>query len=113
MAVDILNIEPCRDCIKGAINMPEITCEQANHFTNDFFSNTICQCAGIVLCDTVSVALQKLDNFLCSIPFTQYFLETIENNETVLEEFVEIINSSVDCEVILNCNTTTTTTTFP
>jgi hypothetical protein len=70
-------------------------------------------CTGINNCDTLTTAIQKINNFMCSIELVQVIINNIITNVTLYNEFVNVVNNSVDCETVWNCieNTTTTTTT--
>jgi hypothetical protein len=70
-------------------------------------------CTGINNCDTLTTAIQKINDYMCSIELVQVILYNIVNNSTLYNQFTTIINNSVDCQTVWNCigSTTTTTTT--
>lgn len=68
-------------------------------------------CTGIQNCDTMTVAIQKLNDYACGIDLVQNIITNITNNTTLYNQFVTIVNRSVDCDTIFNCLATTTTTT--
>tara|TARA_R110000868_G_scaffold14426_1_gene67121 strand:- start:41700 stop:42293 length:594 start_codon:yes stop_codon:yes gene_type:complete len=73
------------------------------------------ECTGIETCDTLTVAIQKLSDYACSVDMVQNIITNIINNSTLLEQFITIVNESVDCDTVYNClaaSTTTTTTTL-
>ena len=61
-------------------------------------------CTGIQNCDTLTVALQKIDSKICSDDFVAQIIQTIANDPTLKAHF---------CELVSSCSTTTTTTTSP
>jgi hypothetical protein len=72
-------------------------------------------CSGIETCDTVTEAIKKLDDYACSIDMVQNIINNIVNNTNLYNQFVTIVNQTVDCQTVFNCleTTTTTTTTAP
>ena len=68
-------------------------------------------CSGIETCDTVSEAINKLDDYACSIDMVQNIIYNITNNIELYNQFITIVNQTVDCQTIFNCLATTTTTT--
>jgi len=74
----------------------ECTVTRCSKYDGDNLTNT-----GVKTGDTVTVALQKIDNALNPLTITQNILTTLENNLVLQAQFCNIIN---------NCNTTTTTT---
>jgi hypothetical protein len=72
------------------------------------------ECAGIEPCDTLTVAMQKLSDYACSVDMIENIITNITNNVTLLSQFTTIVNQNVDCDVVFNClATTSTTTTLP
>jgi hypothetical protein len=71
-------------------------------------------CTGIETCDSLTVAIQKLTDYACGIDMVQNIIYNITNNIALYEQFLTIVNQSVDCETVFNClaSTTTTTTTI-
>ena len=77
-----------RDCESTPTNVVgDPTCESAN-FTSDMFALPIdlFVCAGIEQGDTVSVALQKIDYYLCSLEYSTQFEKTITESQQVYEQ---------------------------
>jgi hypothetical protein len=68
-------------------------------------------CTGVSTCDTLTQAIQKINDFICSEAMVQQIIFNITNNIEIYNQFVEIVNVSVSCETIWGCETTTTTTT--
>lgn len=68
-------------------------------------------CTGINNCDTLTTVIQKIDDFICGPDMVQTIIYNIENNTSLFNQFVTIVNRSVDCDTIFNCLETTTTTT--
>jgi hypothetical protein len=72
-------------------------------------------CTDIVTCDSITQAIQKLDEYACSIDLVQNIITNITNNISLYNQFVTIVNQSVDCSTVFDClvpTTTTTTTTL-
>jgi hypothetical protein len=71
-------------------------------------------CTGVETCDTLTQAIEKINNFICSEAMVQQVIINITNNIEIYNQFVEIVNVAVSCETIWACGlppTTTTTTT--
>jgi hypothetical protein len=80
--------------------------------TDDFcLQSEIESCTGIQKGDSVSLILQKWDNYVCGLEYVQYFFYLIQNNEEVFEEFYTLMNGAIECSTITDCSTYTTTTT--
>jgi len=58
-------------------------------------------CTGIQNCDTLTVALQKIDSKICSDQFAAQLIQTIANDPVLLAYF---------CQLVSSCSPTTTTT---
>lgn len=58
-------------------------------------------CTGIQNCDTLTIALQKIDNKICSDAFVAQIIQTIANDPVLLAYF---------CQLVSSCSPTTTTT---
>lgn len=71
------------------------------------------ECTGIENCDTLTTVITKINALVCSDDFISTVITNIINNPTLLEQFTEIVNSSIECETVWKCieGTTTTTTT--
>ena len=65
----------------------------------------------IKTCETLSIALQKIDYALSGNILAQSVINAILNNPTINQQFATIINSLIDCQVVNTCLTSTTTTT--
>lgn len=88
---------------------PGKVCDHKGLTTNDVaYNGPDLLCTGIEQGDSVSVALQILDNYLCGTGFTEHFLATLE--ATPNEVFIYLVNQALDCEVINICATSSTTT---
>jgi hypothetical protein len=59
-------------------------------------------CTGIQNCDTLTVALQKIDNKICSDNFVAQIIQTIANDPVLKAYF---------CQLVSSCSPTTTTST--
>lgn len=68
-------------------------------------------CTGIEPCDSMTVAIQKLNDYACGIDLVQNIITNIINNTSLYNQFVTIVNQTVDCDTVFNCLATTTTTT--
>jgi hypothetical protein len=98
------------NCTETASNTGAVC--NALYTSNQFFYNGINSiCNDLQNGDDLSVVIQKLENFLCSIEVTQVFLTYLEENIEEFPEFVTLVNTSIACETIENCFTPTTTTT--
>ncbi len=67
------------------------------------------ECTGIENCDTLTEVITKINTLLCGDDLVDIIVNNIINNETLLLQFTEIVNTNIDCETIWNCVTTTTT----
>lgn len=98
------------NCTETASN-PGAVCN-ALYTSNQFFYNGINSiCNDLQNGDDLSVAIQKLENFLCSIEVTQVFLTYLEENIEEFPEFITLVNDALTCQTITNCFIPTTTTT--
>jgi len=89
-------------------------CKDGKNTSSCFVLNkNIENCFNIKCGDTLEVAIQKIHNYLCSPEQTTLLLEEITTNTSVMQEFIQIINSVVSCEEIFDCTTTTTTEKIP
>lgn len=68
-------------------------------------------CTDINNCDNLKDIISNFDAMLCSDEFIQILINNITNNVDLYNQLAVIINNSIDCEVIQNCFTTTSTTT--
>lgn len=68
-------------------------------------------CLGIQNCNNTTEILQALDGLICSQELVQIIVNNIVNNFEIYQQFVTLVNTSVDCETVLNCVPTTTSTT--
>jgi hypothetical protein len=99
------------NCEETATNQG-VVCNNFAHTSDDFFYNgPDSECTGIQNHDDITVAIQKLQNYLCSIEVTQFFLTYIEENIEEFPEFITLINDALTCQTITNCFIPTTTTT--
>jgi hypothetical protein len=86
-------------------------CDWCKITTNEVCIGEINSCTGLEKGDSLTIVLQKWENFLCGIGYTQLFFELVQNNEEILQEFYTLANGAITCETITNCSTYTTTTT--
>jgi hypothetical protein len=99
------------NCEETATNQG-VVCNNFTHTSDDFFYNgPDSSCTGIQNHDDITVVIQKLQNYLCSIEVTQFFLTYIEENIEEFPEFITLINDALTCQTITNCFIPTTTTT--
>lgn len=68
-------------------------------------------CTGINNCDTLTTAIEKIDEFICGPGMVETIIYNIQNNISLYNQFATIVNQSVDCATIFDCLETTTTTT--
>lgn len=68
-------------------------------------------CTGINNCDTLTTAIQKINDFMCGIDLVQVILYNIYNNTELFNQFTIVVNNSVDCQTVWDCLASTTTTT--
>lgn len=84
-------------------------CSQDNpcgkkYTTDDItYSGPPLTCTNIQPCDTLTTVLEKFTNYVCSQAFTTVIINNIVNNIEVLEQFTQLVNQVVDCEVVNNC----------
>jgi stress response protein SCP2 len=74
----------------------ECTVTRCSKYDGDNLTNT-----GIKTGDTVTVALQKVDNALNPLTITQTILTTLQTNLTLQAQFCNIVNSCVPEEILL------------
>jgi hypothetical protein len=98
------------NCIETPSNQG-VVCNAA--YTSDqFFYNGISAiCMDLQNGDDITTAIQKLENFLCSLEVTQVFLTYLEDNLEQFPEFITLVNDALTCQTITNCFIPTTTTT--
>lgn len=98
------------NCTETASNQGAVC--TALYTTNQFFYNGINSiCNDLQNGDDISIAIQKLENFLCSVEVAQVFLTYLEENIEEFPEFITLVNDALVCETVVNCFTPTTTTT--
>lgn len=106
----------CKCVNTGTNTSVNATCNHCGLTTNDIeYVGENLECTGINNGDSISVALQKLDYFICGIGLTQQILNELQYNSVEYPEFITLVNGSIDCETINDCGdppTTTTTTTI-
>lgn len=68
-------------------------------------------CTGIQNCDTLTVALQKIDNKICSDAFVAQIIQTIETNDVLKAYFCQLVSSCSPTTTTTSTSSTTTTTT--
>jgi hypothetical protein len=69
------------------------------------------ECTGVENCDPLPEALVKIDEYICGLDLVQNVINYITNNVEIYQQFVTIVNNSINCETVADCITTTTTTT--
>lgn len=69
------------------------------------------ECTGINTCDTLTEAIQKIDEFGCSEELVNIIIYNIQNNVDLYQQFTTIVNQTVDCQTVFDCLATSTTTT--
>jgi hypothetical protein len=74
-------------------------------------------CTGIQNCDTLTVALQKIDNKICSDAFVAQIIQTIANDPVLSAYFCQLVNqcalTTTTTTTAIPATTTTTTTGIP
>lgn len=70
------------------------------------------ECLNIENCTSLTEVIQTINQYGCSEDIIQHFINTIINNATINEQFIEVVQSIITCEMIWACETTTTTTTI-
>ena len=68
-------------------------------------------CIDVSTCETVTLALQKIDYALCGVNVSQTVINTIINNQYINQQFTTIVNDLIDCQTVQACMSSTTTTT--
>lgn len=68
-------------------------------------------CTGINNCDTLTTAIQKIDEFVCGLTLVETIIYNIQNNTNLYNQFTTIVNQTVSCQKVFDCLETTTTTT--
>lgn len=90
-------------------------CNHCGLTTNDLvYTGANTECTQVNTGDTVSVAFQKIDYFICGGGLAQQILNQLQNNIEEYPDFITLVNGVVSCDVINACGeppTTTTTTT--
>jgi hypothetical protein len=69
-------------------------------------------CVEINNCDTMTTVLQQLNSYICSDELVHTIINNIITNISLYQQFTTLVNQTVDCETVLACNSTTTTTTL-
>lgn len=99
------------DCAETPTN-PATPCNENLQVASDYvYNGEDLSCIGVNQGDDLTTALQKIDYYLCSREFTEYFLTYVENNIVLFTEFIELVNGVINCETIQACGPSTTTTT--
>lgn len=63
-------------------------------------------CTGIQTCDSLTVALQKIDEKICSSELVAQIIQTISNDDILKAYFCQLVSS---CPIVIETTTTTTT----
>lgn len=95
---------PCHDSYRIAFPFANPECCDTPCSTSNkiIYNGPNLACTGIQSTDTVEVALQKIDNRLCSDEFISHIIVAIEDNPVLKAYF---------CQLVSSCPITTTTTT--
>lgn len=67
------------------------------------YSGPALVCTGVENCDTLTEALIKINNFICSPAMVQNIVFNIASDENLYNQFVAIVNDSIICSTVLNC----------
>jgi hypothetical protein len=91
------------DCPNTPTN-PGTSCDHSGLTTNDLIYNgPNGVCSNVTTEMTVTEAFQQLDYFLCSVAFTQYLLDLIQNNPNLFPNFITLVNGAINCSTIIAC----------
>ena len=91
------------DCPNTPTN-PGTSCDHSGLTTNDLIYNgPNGVCSNVTTEMTVTEAFQQLDYFLCSVAFTQYLLNLIQNNPNLFPNFIALVNGAINCSTIIAC----------
>jgi hypothetical protein len=91
---------------------PVTLCDENLQASSDYvYNESDLSCIGINQGDDLTTAIQKIDYYLCSREFTEYFLTYVETNIVLFTEFIELVNGAINCQTIQACGSSTTTTT--
>jgi hypothetical protein len=100
----------CNCAETGTNTSDTVICNHCGPTTNSFvYTGEDLTCSGINNQDSLTVAFQKLDYFLCGGGLFQHVINQLATNE----EFTTIINEAFDCSLVESCGpepTTSTTT---
>lgn len=93
-------------------NNEQLKCNHEGLTTNDIaYTGDDLLCTGIESGDRITEVVQILDYYICSDLFAQHFLNSLSDNIEEFPTFVELVNNSIDCDVVNFCLTSTTTST--
>jgi hypothetical protein len=86
---------PCHDAYRIAFPFANSECCDTPCSTSDkiIYNGPNLACTGIQSEDTVEVALQKIDNRLCSDEFISHIIVAIEENPVLKAYFCQLISS--------------------
>ena len=88
------------------------TCEHCGLTTNDFaYDGENLVCLDINNQDSLTVSIQKIEEFFCGEGAISNILTQIQNNPEQWSEFYDLINNNFNCELIDDCGPVPTTTT--
>lgn len=65
-------------------------------------------CTGIETCDTLTMAIKKISDYMCSLELVQNIITNIYNNTEIRIQFINIVNANISCETVQTCITSTT-----
>jgi hypothetical protein len=98
------------NCIETTSNQG-VVCNAVYNSDQFFYNGISAICMDLQNGDDITTAIQKLENFLCSLEVTQVFLTYLEDNLEQFPEFITLVNDALTCQTITNCFNPTTTTT--
>lgn len=90
---------PCYDAYRIAFPFIDLGCEETSScFTSNkiIYNGPNLACTGIQSTDTIEVALQKIDEKICSDQFVSQLINTIDNNPVLKAYF---------CQLVASCST--------
>ncbi len=98
------------NCIETTSNQG-VVCNAVYNSDQFFYNGISAICMDLQNGDDITTAIQKLENFLCSLEVTQVFLTYLEDNLEQFPEFITLVNDALTCQTVTNCFNPTTTTT--
>jgi hypothetical protein len=104
---------PCHDSYRIAFPFANPECCDTPCSTSNkiIYNGPNLACTGIQSTDTVEVALQKIDNRLCSDEFISHIIVAIEENPVLKAYFCQLVASCTSTPTTTTTSTSSTTTT--